>query len=964
MVLISVQSVETNNGYQFKNDFSESIIIDPKSKISLVSILFERSADFVVQLSSNMFKVRIGSPTNPLDTISIKPDTYTPSALADTLQTALNNKYSSVGHNWDVKYDIKKQEFAFHDTFQQSSIPLKKTDSYDTSEGNEIIVSGLGDLNFGGITNGTANYAISRDRIETNFVPSSIYGGSSADFEISFNTSLFPNTNPGVDTFGFLMGLTSGYLNPDEPTQQISPVGSAVNLGWLDCGIVYSRSTTGAHSVKFIEEGVSIGIDIPHTVRSGDRFKVMLATDDPSLPNHPTYWYKRVNDTDYHKFTLSGASQTFSYAKWDKLNLSPCCAMDCSTGANGQPTGFMEFTPSGVINVIPRVITAGDNGLRIGNRSSMADNELRRHQVANGGVDTNQLTQSQGALITGKIGADVYSELSFKAFDAAYTTAGTSDPIDIYVAVVDEEQRVKNQLAVGGDTEMGVSDPVYGNVSDPAFAPVADGAMNPSLLVFRLKNQVPLPANGGSENSIYPNGIYYRDSFNANNDFNVNSIVQAPWVAISTDNFTWNPDANPNTLFLVKTYATAGFSELWASDNGKKEDAVLVQKIRHNRINTSGIRTATINNAGSAYDVNDTLRFRATTTGDARTNAIFDIATDGAGVLNGAVSVICAGSGYTNGQTLKLIEIDPTTGIDVAATGADATVDIGALVAYQNTGNRGTAYDATKTHQGYSYFMAVGSYDTVRTTQQAIYDINLAVENAFNVNSEYAEIHPRVEAGFGNLIGMFKSRYILDKQTGWTATSDGQPQPDGATATHPLLHVYADNLPVKSYVGKRYQQNATINDNPVGNQQGLTHLIAQVPRHHDDNGEAGSANTGPYYFDYFPYSIPLHNATQLLRNELEISVRNPDGTLATDITRSLILLDVSNVDNVGEGLTGGNIGDPRDRPQNYAQRDIGKNQLQPTIQGGSFQGSVSRHEDSDVNNTAISSGKDKSATLF
>jgi hypothetical protein len=70
MVLISVQSVETNNGYQFKNDFSESIIIDPKSKISLVSILFERSADFVVQSTSNMFKVRIGAPNTPLDTIS------------------------------------------------------------------------------------------------------------------------------------------------------------------------------------------------------------------------------------------------------------------------------------------------------------------------------------------------------------------------------------------------------------------------------------------------------------------------------------------------------------------------------------------------------------------------------------------------------------------------------------------------------------------------------------------------------------------------------------------------------------------------------------------------------------------------------------------------------------------------------------------------------------------------------
>tara|TARA_R110002153_G_scaffold13809_3_gene51034 strand:- start:2522 stop:5407 length:2886 start_codon:yes stop_codon:yes gene_type:complete len=961
MVLISVQSVETNNGYQFKNDFSESIIIDPKSKISLVSILFERSADFVVQSTSNMFRVRIGAPNTPLDTISIAEGTYTGSTLATEIEQALNNKYSAVGHVWDVKYDTKNQEFSFHDNFQQQTIDLKKTDSYTTDNGSQLIISGSGDINFGNITNGTSNYAISRDRIETNFTPASIYGGSSVDFSISFTATDYP-VLPGADTFGFLMGLTSG--SRGTPTQQASPISNAGNYDWLDCGLVYYKATGGgATNIKIIEEGVAIGDPFSHAVRSGDKFKVMIATDDITQQNYPTYWYKRVNDTEYTKFSTSGSTQSFSYAKWHRLKLSPVCGADSRSAQANQPTGFMELTPSGVNNVLPRApITAGLNGLRIGATQTLIDNTLRRKlNGTDGGTNTNQLTLNDGALISSKVGADVYSEFSFKLFDKAFSTAGTADPIDFYVAVVDEELRVLNRDNVGTNTAMGTADPIYGNVSSDGFTAIPAPNMNPSLLAFRFKGQA---RTGSSEDVLYPpNKIYYRDSFNANNDFVSNSIVQAPWAEVP--NFVWNPTTQKDALFLIKTYATSGFSEIWVSVGGDKKDATLITKIRHNRVNTTGIQVATLDDGGNGYDVTSTLQFRATDAGSGeRVNAIFEATTDGGGAIAGAITVLCAGDGFTIGDVLALVEID-ADGNDTASSGTGAQVAVGAVVGYNNTGNRGCAYDASKVEQGYSYYASVGSYDPTRTTeQQGVQQINLAVENAFNVQQEYAEIHPRVETGFGDIIGMGKSRYILDKATGWSASSDTHPKPDGSTSTHPILHVYADNLPIKSYVGKRYQRNATINDNPIGNQQGLTNLLAQVPRHHDDNGEAGSANTGPYYFDYFPYSIPLHNATQLLRNELDISIRNPDGTLATDITRSLLLLDVSNVDNVGEGLTGGNIGDPRIRQQSSVQLDIGKNQLQPTIGGGKQQSSVSRHEDSDVNNTAIASGKDKSATLF
>ena len=152
-----------------------------------------------------------------------------------------------MGHVWDVKYDTKKQEFSFHDNFQQQTIDLKKTDSYTTDNGSQLIISGSGDINFGNITNGTSNYAISRDRIETNFTPASIYGGSSVDFSISFTATDYP-VLPGADTFGFLMGLTSG--SRGTPTQQASPISNAGNYDWLDCGLVYYKATGGGATNK------------------------------------------------------------------------------------------------------------------------------------------------------------------------------------------------------------------------------------------------------------------------------------------------------------------------------------------------------------------------------------------------------------------------------------------------------------------------------------------------------------------------------------------------------------------------------------------------------------------------------------------------------------------------------------------------------------------------------------------
>ena len=102
MVLISVQSVETNNGYQFKNDFSETIEIDPKASISVVNALFERENKFIVTSENNRFDIALSneSPTE----VVLKNGTYTGAELAEEIQYALYINYGGLGIYFSVSY--------------------------------------------------------------------------------------------------------------------------------------------------------------------------------------------------------------------------------------------------------------------------------------------------------------------------------------------------------------------------------------------------------------------------------------------------------------------------------------------------------------------------------------------------------------------------------------------------------------------------------------------------------------------------------------------------------------------------------------------------------------------------------------------------------------------------------------------------------------------------------------------
>ena len=157
--------------------------------------------------------------------------------------------------------------------------------------------------------------------------------------------------------------------------------------------------------------------------------------------------------------------------------------------------------------------------------------------------------------------------------------------------------------------------------------------------------------------------------------------------------------------------------------------------------------------------------------------------------------------------------------------------------------------------------------------------------------------------------------------------SDHPPVPDAGSAHHPILHLNINNLPLHSIVGQKYNANALVGSNPVGSRNGVTRLLAQFPRYHQINGVSAVDKFGPFYYDYFPYSVRLGNAHSLNLNELQVTLTNVDGTLATDIVDCKILINITNEENVG-GSGPENIAKPRTLFQSEVQRNTEKNQLQ------------------------------------
>ena len=230
MVLISVQSVETNNGYQFKNDFSETIEIDPKASVSVVNALFEREDKFVVTTENNIFD--IGLSTDAPTQIVIPEGSYTGAALAEAIQYALYLNYGELGIYFSVTFSKgKPNNFIIEYSYEAQDISIHAPQNINTV-GAEVVISDLKAIDFGNITTVSSNYALTQGPIETTIVPNVAQGGSFIEARINQTGTQALPVAPVAES-SWLIGLTSG--------KRGQPAAGAViiNTNIVDIGIVF-----------------------------------------------------------------------------------------------------------------------------------------------------------------------------------------------------------------------------------------------------------------------------------------------------------------------------------------------------------------------------------------------------------------------------------------------------------------------------------------------------------------------------------------------------------------------------------------------------------------------------------------------------------------------------------------------------------------------------------------------------
>lgn len=147
------------------------------------------------------------------------------------------------------------------------------------------------------------------------------------------------------------------------------------------------------------------------------------------------------------------------------------------------------------------------------------------------------------------------------------------------------------------------------------------------------------------------------------------------------------------------------------------------------------------------------------------------------------------------------------------------------------------------------------------------------------------------------------------------------------------VYLNCPTLNLRNVIGQKFSSTDTIAGGPQGNLQGVNRYLAKVPRYHEEAGGVNGtkSNTGPFYYDYFPYAIPLNNASEINTNDLQLTLTTDDNKFATDIVYSEVLISITNVESAGQGFNRLEIGMPKDLPQTYSQQNILQSHMTPSL---------------------------------
>ncbi len=159
--------------------------------------------------------------------------------------------------------------------------------------------------------------------------------------------------------------------------------------------------------------------------------------------------------------------------------------------------------------------------------------------------------------------------------------------------------------------------------------------------------------------------------------------------------------------------------------------------------------------------------------------------------------------------------------------------------------------------------------------------------NTFTCNQENISVNTGVVAFnpdlMNRILGFNSGDYLQGNgDTGFTSNRS-LGFADTFTCASPFIHINLKNLPLQSLNGKTNRQE---------------HAIAVIPRYDLTNAETGDSNViegTKTIFYYEPYNMiyqPLNNDMPITMNELSVSMLNSDGTFATDLECSNVVLDI------------------------------------------------------------------------
>ncbi len=817
--LVSVKSTENNNGYDYTMDFPEALVIDPNSKVSLVSLYYERQNKVLLDADNSYMYVRLGASDADLQRLDLGLATasgsndvnnnpeLTPDELANRIEDRFNYTFGNQGYTITCIYLPETEQFQITNFYQQinttPSFPPKTDQTKGTEYGNYSDTTGRIDCQ--GVTPQTANWLLINSPIQTKNVPNIKRGGSVFEITLGQGGGAGPNNTFGT---GINIGLYTdqGYKAITTGNTVTSPVNNPQN-GMLNslCCLSYFVKTNSTGFLQIAEKGAIVLPPMEMTLTPESVLAIQLVGEGNS---NIRYLYKKHANSNFVALhPTNGSSITIN--DWEGVELFPVVGCD-------NPTIDHIFLRETIGDDIRTYVAQtfsdgflerGSSKLNQNDKHTMGTNFIVRKEY-----NANAVEDLDTGVLSPLVEVNKNSHIRF-TLDPKFFNNTQAD-LNVDISVIDEDQRLANVTAgqvLGNDSNDGLTtDGAGGDRGNPK---------NPRIIQFRVLGTgvLSVRSNQNTDTAV----------FNTIANLNV-----APYAG--------------NTLFCeLEVQAITGCARLSVSNSAT-----------HTGTTDKPIVTSWFNIPRSTGNPNH----------------MGTMGTDN-------------GTGYRYGFSINRWSATSTEDADWYLNPAIGNISL-------------EVQDETATGDNEGY-------------------IQLVLDDDDNDS-------------LGAVIGWKKSKYEFIK-SGTTITGDGHYDPHYKdTNPNRALYINLPSLNLRNVIGQKFTSTSTIASGPVGNLQGVNRFLAKVPRYHDENGDGAKSNTGPYYYDYFPYSVPLNNATELNINDLQLTMTTDDNKSATDITYSEVLLSITNVESAGQG-DNPTIGRPKVMTQSYAQQTILKRQRFPKL---------------------------------